>query len=74
MIARYGEDRLALGRAALFEQLAIPVSEPPMHDGPIAGVAYGSRFLGWVLLADEPRPEALEAVANLPDSGFGGRS
>ena len=63
-------EMLALGRAALFEQLGIPISAPPRHDGPIAGVSRGTRFLGWVLLADEPRPEALEAVTDLERLGL----
>jgi len=70
LVARHAGERVALGRAALFAQLDIAVSEPPTHDGPIAGVSYGSRFLGWVLLADEPRPEALEAVTDLARLGL----
>lgn len=70
VIARDGEDILALGRAALFEQLGIAVSAPPVHDGPIAGVARGPKFLGWVLLADELRPEAREAVSDLAHLGL----
>jgi heavy metal translocating P-type ATPase len=70
VVARNGDDRVALGRVALFEQLGIATSAPPSHDGPIAGVARGSRFLGWVLLADEPRPHAGEAVADLARLGL----
>jgi heavy metal translocating P-type ATPase len=68
--ARNGSDILALGRAALFEQRGIIVSAPPVHDGPIAGVSRGARFLGWVLLADEVRPEALAAVTDLKQLGL----
>jgi heavy metal translocating P-type ATPase len=70
VVARNAQDTLALGRPALFEQLGIPISAPPAHDGPIAGVARGSSFLGWVLLADELRPEAREAVADLAQLGL----
>ena len=70
VVARHGRDVVALGRAALFERLGIPFSEAPTHEGPIAGVARGSRFLGWVLLADEVRPEAKEAVADLARLGL----
>lgn len=70
VVARKGDERVALGRLALFEQLGIPTSMPPSHDGPIAGVARGSIFLGWVLLADEPRPHAREAVADLARLGL----
>ena len=70
VVGRDGSEVVALGRAALFKQLGIPISAPPVHDGPIAGVSRGSKFLGWVLLADEPRPEAKEALADLQALGL----
>jgi Cd2+/Zn2+-exporting ATPase len=70
VVGRNGRDIVALGRAALFEQLGIAVSAPPNHDGPIAGVSRGSQFLGWLLLADEPRPEAKDAVHELQKLGL----
>ena len=70
VVAREGHDTVAMGRAALFEQLGIPVSAPPSHDGPITGVSRGSKFLGWLLFADEPRPEAKDAVADLTKLGL----
>jgi heavy metal translocating P-type ATPase len=60
----------ALGRPELFAQLAIAPSPLPVHDGPVAGVARGGRFLGWLLLADEPRPEARQALAELRTMGL----
>ena len=70
VVAREGHDIVAMGRAALFEQLGIPLSTPPSHDGPITGVSRGSKFLGWLLFADEPRPEAKDAVADLKKLGL----
>ena len=61
----------ALGRPALLAELAIPAPPPPPHDGPVAGAARGGRFLGWLLLADEPRPEARQALAELRALGLG---
>jgi Zn2+/Cd2+-exporting ATPase len=60
----------ALGRPELFAQLAIAAPPPPNHEGPVAGVARDGRFLGWLLLADEPRPEARQALAELRDMGL----
>jgi Cd2+/Zn2+-exporting ATPase len=60
----------ALGRPELFTQLAIAAPLPPAHDGPVAGVARDGRFLGWLLLADEPRPEARQALAELRAMGL----
>jgi Zn2+/Cd2+-exporting ATPase len=60
----------ALGRPELFAQLTITAPLPPMHDGPVAGVACDGRFLGWLLLADEPRPEARQALAELRGMGL----
>jgi Zn2+/Cd2+-exporting ATPase len=62
--------QIALGRPEMFAELGIATPEPPDHDGPIAGVAHGGRFLGWVLLADEPRPEARAAIADLRALGL----
>ncbi len=59
-----------MGRAVLFEQLGISGSTAPNHDGPIAGVSRGTKFLGWLLFADEPRPEAKEAAADLRRLGL----
>lgn len=65
-----GADRAALGRRELFATLAVEAPPPPAHDGPIAGVSRGSRFLGWLLLADELRPEARAAIAELRALGL----
>ncbi len=61
---------VALGRPELFEELGIATSPTPDHDGPIAGVARGTRFLGWILLADDPRPEAPDALGALRALGL----
>jgi len=55
----------ALGRAQLFTELGIEAAPAPDHAGPIAGLAYDGRFWGWLLLADEVRPESLDAVTEL---------
>ncbi|HEX4636955.1 MAG TPA: cation-translocating P-type ATPase [Rhizomicrobium sp.] len=64
-------EQVALGRSALFEGLGIAVTEPPAdHMGPIAGVSKGDNFLGWVLLADQLRAEAKEAIGDLRQLGL----
>jgi heavy metal translocating P-type ATPase len=66
-----GGETVALGRAALFESLAIAVTPPPAdHMGPVAGISKGNAFWGWVLLADQIRPEAEEAVQELRELGL----
>ncbi len=62
---------VAFGRPDLFMRLDVVAPEPPSHDGPIAGVSHAGVFLGWMLFADEPRPEALEALADLRGLGLG---
>lgn len=58
-------DAVALGRAA-FIGLGLGVEPtPPAHDGPVVGVVRGGRLQGWLLLADEPRPEAKAALEDL---------
>jgi heavy metal translocating P-type ATPase len=60
----------ALGRLALFQTLGIAASPPPPHDGPVAGVACDGKFLGWLTLADEIRPEAKAALRDLRGLGL----
>ncbi len=62
---------VALGRGALFESLGIAFAPAPVsHDGPVAGVSFGSNFLGWVLMADHIRPEAEVALQELRSLGI----
>ncbi len=70
MTGRHGAVPLAMGRPELFADVGIPAPEPPAHDGPIAGVAADGRFAGWLTLADEPRPEAEAALADLRRLGL----
>ena len=67
--ALLGNEKVALGRAELFRDMGIAAT-PPNHNGPIAGVSRGPTFLGWLLLADEVRPEAAKAVAELKHLGL----
>lgn len=60
----------ALGRVDLFERLGIPVTPPPAHNGPIAGVSLDGRFLGWLLFFDQLRTSAGPAVADLRALGI----
>ena len=62
--------RVALGRPLLFTEIGVKIAPPPAHNGPIAGVSSGDSFLGWLLLADEVRPEAKEAVEELKELGL----
>jgi len=70
VVGRMGRETVGLGRAELFKELGVAISDPPDHDGPIVGVARGGKFLGWMLLADEPRPEARAAVDELRELGL----
>jgi Zn2+/Cd2+-exporting ATPase len=63
-------ETVALGRAELFARLGVRTTSPPDHNGPIVGVSRGTAFLGWLLMADEPRPEAPEALADLRALGL----
>jgi Cd2+/Zn2+-exporting ATPase len=61
---------VALGRADLFARIGVPAPPPPAHDGPIAGVSHGDRFLGWLLFVDELRPGAGTAITDLKHLGI----
>ena len=71
VIAQTPEGEAALGRAELFQQLGIDLPPVPEHDGPIAGLALNGRFLAWLLLADQVRPESAAALADLRELGLG---
>jgi Cd2+/Zn2+-exporting ATPase len=70
MHAWQGDAQVAMGRPALLSTFGAMVGPVPTHDGPMVGLCRGSRFLGWVMLADEPRPESREAMASLRDLGL----
>jgi Cd2+/Zn2+-exporting ATPase len=62
---RYDGQVAALGRVDLFERLNMAAPTPPVYNGPIAGVSYGSKFLGWLLFHDQLRASAAPAVRDL---------
>jgi heavy metal translocating P-type ATPase len=62
--------RLMLGRATYLAEAGVVVPAMPAHDGPLVGLAVEGRFHGWLLLADEPRPEAAQALAELRALGL----
>jgi P-type E1-E2 ATPase len=70
VVASDGAAQVALGREALFRTIGVALPPPPAHDGPVVGVSRGPRFLGWVLLADQPRPEARAAIQDLDRLGL----
>ncbi|HUK07809.1 MAG TPA: cation-translocating P-type ATPase [Stellaceae bacterium] len=70
IVARCGGERVAVGRAEFLSELGVALPSVPPHDGPLAGAVRGGRFLGWLLLGDEPRQEARQALADLRRLGL----
>ena len=70
MRARHGGAAVAMGRPALLASLGAAVGELPEHDGPMVGLCEGARFLGWLMLADQPREEARGALDALRALGL----
>ena len=71
IVGELNGETVALGKETLFATLGITSVPPPAdHKGPVAGVSKGKQFLGWILLADQVRPEAAEAVAELKNLGI----
>jgi heavy metal translocating P-type ATPase len=68
--ARTAKGEAVMGRPELLEELHIDTPRIPVHDGPIAGLALDGQFLGWLLLADTLRPEAVLAMADLRGLGI----
>lgn len=71
VVARTERGEAALGRPELFVRLGIDMPPVPEHDGPIAGLALDGRFLAWLLLADNVRQEASQALEQLRELGLG---
>jgi heavy metal translocating P-type ATPase len=65
-----GGEAVAFGRPDLFGRLGIATPAEPAHEGPIAGLSRGGVFQGWLLFADQPRPDSLAALADLRDLGL----
>jgi Zn2+/Cd2+-exporting ATPase len=61
---------VALGRPELLSQLGVSQVNPPEHDGSLVGLAVDQKLLGWLLLADSLRPEAVIAMQDLRDLGL----
>jgi heavy metal translocating P-type ATPase len=70
MRAHDGAASVAMGRPALLARLGAHPERVPEHDGPVVGVCRANRFLGWLLLADQPRPEAAVALEQLRGLGL----
>ncbi|NIE73359.1 cadmium-translocating P-type ATPase [Pantoea sp. Ap-967] len=70
IVAQTGQGEAALGRPELFGRLGIEHGPVPAHDGPIAGLALNGRFLAWLLLADNVRAEAADALQQLRELGL----
>jgi heavy metal translocating P-type ATPase len=71
IVGELNGEPVAMGKETLFSALGIAAPPPPAsHMGPVAGVSKGRQFWGWILLADQVRPEAHEAVTELKDLGL----
>ncbi|KLD72727.1 cadmium ABC transporter ATPase, partial [Xanthomonas hyacinthi DSM 19077] len=71
MVAMAPQGQVLLGREALFTAHGITCDPAPSHAGPVAGVSEGTRFLGWILLADELRAGVAATLDALRDLGLG---
>ncbi|NHN87710.1 cadmium-translocating P-type ATPase [Acetobacter sp. LMG 1627] len=61
---------LCMGRPALLEAEGIDPGLTPDHDGPMVCLSENGRPLGWLLLSDQPRPEAANAMQELKALGL----
>ncbi|MBN2489562.1 MAG: cadmium-translocating P-type ATPase [Planctomycetes bacterium] len=72
MVGRQGGEVLRLGSGRWLEEEGIELSvEAPPHHGPTVWVARDRTVLGYLLLADRPRPGSREALARVRELGVG---
>ncbi len=62
--------RLIFGRASFLGEHGIVTPEVPVHDGPLVALGIDKQCVGWLLLSDEPKPEAYEALQDLRSLGL----
>lgn len=70
MVAMASHGQVLLGREALFMAHGITFDPAPAHAGPVAGLSEGTQFLGWILLADDVRPEVAATLVALRELGL----
>lgn len=67
---RQSHSIVRLGRPEWLAECGVKIDELPSHGGPVVGIAENDRFLGFVLLADQLRPETAEVLADLRAFGI----
>lgn len=65
----YHGETIAAGNEKLMDTLGIPVDIPKVH-GTVVHVAKGNSYLGYLIVADEPKPGAKEAITELCKAGI----
>jgi len=67
--AVYRGERISVGNQKLMEELGLSVKEPD-HSGTIVHVAVNDTYAGCIIIEDEPKPSAAEAVSALKQAGI----
>lgn len=65
----YHGETIAAGNEKLMDTLGIPVAIPKVN-GTVVHVAKGNSYLGYLIVADEPKSGAKEAIADLRKAGI----
>jgi len=63
-------EMLRFGKPEWLREADVDVPEPPTHIGPLAATAQGTRFLGFLLFADQVRAEARQVQQELRKEGI----
>ncbi|WP_086642733.1 cation-translocating P-type ATPase [Acetobacter sp. DsW_063] len=61
---------LRMGRPALLIAAGVDPGPAPEHSGPMVCLGMDNQFLGWILLSDQPRDEAADAMEELRTMGL----
>ena len=69
LVARSGEDEISVGSLRLMEERGISCDEVPDEASTIIYVAKNSRYLGAVMISDQIKPGAREALERIRQAG-----
>jgi Cd2+/Zn2+-exporting ATPase len=70
VVARVDGAKIAAGNAKLMRRLNVAMSEPEDIVGTVVHVARDGAYIGYIVIADEVKPDAAQAIRELKEAGI----